>query len=72
MNNAGGLTLPEALQATEDARANSMSVSVDNGSATIQLSMESSTNLVDWSSSTNLNVTMPVNANSQFFRFSFE
>ena len=65
MNNAGGLTLPEALQATEDARANSMSVSVDNGSATIQLSMESSTNLVDWSSSTNLNVTMPVNANSQ-------
>ena len=72
LNNAGGLTLPEALQATEDARANSMSVSVDNGSATIQLSMESSTNLVDWSSSTNLNVTMPVNANSQFFRFSFE
>ena len=72
LNNAGGLTLPEALQATEDTRANSMSVSVDNGSATIQLSMESSTNLVDWSSSTNLNVTMPVNANSQFFRFSFE
>ena len=67
-----GLTLQEALQATEDARANSMSVSVVDGSATIQLSMETSSNLVEWSSSTNVNVSMPVNEDKQFFRFSFE
>ena len=67
-----GLTVQEALQATEDARANSMSVSVVDGSATIQLSMETSSNLVEWSSSTNVNVSMPVNEDKQFFRFSFE
>jgi hypothetical protein len=70
--NGAGLTAEEALQATEDARANSVSVAVAGGSATIQLSMETSTNLVDWSSSTNLNVVMPVELDTQFFRFSFE
>ena len=67
-----GLTLQEALQATEDARANSMSVSVVDGSATIQLNMETSSNLVEWTSSSNVNVSVPVNEDKQFFRFSFE
>ena len=69
---SAGLSVQEALQATEDARANSMSVSVVDGSATIQLSMETSSNLVDWASSTNVNVSMPVESDKQFFRFSFE
>jgi len=67
-----GLTVQEALQATEDARANSMSVSVVDGSATIQLNMETSSNLVEWTSSSNVNVSVPVNEDKQFFRFSFE
>ncbi len=71
-SSSSGLTVQEALQATEDARANSMSVSVVDGSATIQLSMETSSNLVDWASSTNVNVSMPVESDKQFFRFSFE
>ena len=71
-SSSSGLTVQEALQATEDARANSMSVSVVDGSATIQLSMETSSNLVDWASSTNVNVSMPVESAKQFFRFSFE
>ena len=59
----------------QDGRVGSTAFAVHNNTASIQMNLETTTNLAhgDWSPSTNVNIVIPVNGEStQFFRMDFE
>ena len=59
----------------EDGRVGSTAFAVHNNTASIQMNLETTTDLAhgDWSPSTNVNIVIPVNGEStQFFRMDFE
>jgi hypothetical protein len=55
----------------EDARAGSSSIQVTNGTATLQLQIERSEDLSNWTSHQDdlISIPLQINADSQFFRF---
>ena len=69
---SGGTVTEEMVQ---DGRVGSTAFAVHNNTASIQMNLETTSNLTEgaWSPSTNVNIVIPVNGEStQFFRMDFE
>ena len=59
----------------EDGRIGSKAVSVENNMASIQMNLQTTSNLVEgvWDPATNVNIIIPVNnQGAQFFRMGLE
>ncbi|MFL2877005.1 MAG: hypothetical protein ACJZ86_04050 [Pontiellaceae bacterium] len=75
LESSSNSTAAVTSEMVEDGRVGSTAFSVHNNTASIQMNLETTTDLVhgDWSPSTNVNIVIPVNGEStQFFRMDFE
>ena len=75
LESSSNSTAAVTSEMVEDGRVGSTAFSVHNNTASIQMNLETTTDLAhgDWSPSTNVNIVIPVNGEStQFFRMDFE